>query len=90
MVNVEFAKDEDKLVCFVNSLTPPDRVERLSIYRYVKDIDDKPVFYELCKYKYIHEEMIEYTVLTWEVISVPKYKEANFLLICDAMKSLNS
>ena len=82
---VEFVETDDCLVCFVNSDKIPDKVERLPSYS-CSEVDGELRFSQLCRYTYVHEEQIQYKLLIWEPIEVPKHKRALLKMVCDAMR----
>jgi hypothetical protein len=89
MTTVEFQKDEEKLVCFVNANKPPDEIVKYPVFRYSKiGVEEKLAFEQLVAYKYLHEDMIWYTVLTWEAIMVRTPMQAMFVQLCDSMTGL--
>ena len=84
---VHFLKNEEMVVCFVNTLTPPTKVERHSLFKHSR-IENEEVFQQLCTYSYTNENAT-YSLQTWERINVPICKQSLFILACDAMTGLS-
>lgn len=87
MEEIKFIKNEEWHGAFVNSETTPFKSTPLDHYTYTimgKDIK----FSQLFKHEYLYEEIMVYSVLRWESISVKSHCENALKQMIDSLKSV--
>ena len=92
MEKFKYQKDNNWTALFVNSENPPDRIDRLNIYTYSKDGENKYKFSELCKYHYIQVQdgvSVDHSMLIWETIDIKDFCEESAAYLIDAGKGVH-
>ena len=87
MEEIKFIKTEGWHGVFVNSETPPYKSTPLNHYTYTK-LGNEIKFSQLFEHDYLYDEIMVYSVLRWESISVKSHCETALKQMIDSLKSV--
>jgi hypothetical protein len=90
---MDFIKDTDFIVAFVNTTEVPDEVRRHGAYKY--SVSETPHgkeyrFFELVTNVYLYQNTIKYPVLDWQEVVVPKQLWESTAGIIDMQKMITA